>query len=500
LNTTRGNQVQINTFDLTFNGTILPDHDPKQVKADFAQMFCIEDPSLLKELFSGETVILRTGLERKTAGSYYRKLQELGSEATLVSSGKQHAKPGDVILKLILEPPGPPRITREVTRNYGMDREILIRREGEIDKSWPVSSSKIKSMRHKSPTTEVVAQETVAAPVAPVETYASQAQNLRSAPSSTVHIARLQKLADREQEAANKKAKQEACSMVILESAELELDRLQQQRQQTVSSAQEEVSRLKNLEAEVNHITTQKMENIEEMAETASTQANEEVSRLRQLALDKSQENEGEIAKLQELEQEARERSEATIAKLETQKNESTSRALLEINQLEETRQDNRRKAEDDIARLEQQLKDIRHQLTMDMEELDQQESDIELMKDHSSRQLDQEIALALDTEQAEIAPLREAGKAATQRTEEQLARLQELQLQAMDKKNVELAKLTSMELDVRQECKDSLAKLQEGTKTTQSRAEQQLQRLKKMEQEIRDKENEELLKIRSGQ
>jgi hypothetical protein len=489
--------VQINTFDLTFNGTILPDHDPKQVKADFAQMFCIEDPSLLKELFSGETVILRTGLERKTAGAYYRKLQELGSEAALVSSGKQRAKPGEVILKLMLEPPGPPRITREVTRNYGMDREILIRREGEIDKSWPVSSSKIKSLRHKSTTTEFVAQETGAEPVA---TVAPQAQNLRSAPSSKLHIARLQKLVDREQEAANEKAKQEACSMVILESAELELERLQKKRQQTVSSAQDEVSRLKRLEAEVKHITGQKMKNFEEMAETASTQAKEEIIRLRQLALEKSQENDSEIAKLQGLEQEARERSEATIAKLENQKNESTSRALQEINQLEETRQESRRKAEDDIAQLEQQLKDIRHQLTMDMEELDQQESDIELMKDHSSRQLDQEIALALDTEQAEIAPLREAGKAATQRTEEQLARLQELQLQAMDKKNVELAKLTSMELDVRQECKDSLAKLQEGTKTTQSRAEQQLQRLKKMEQEIRDKENEELLKIRSGQ
>ena len=491
--------MQINTFDLTFNGTILPDHDPKQVKADFARMFCIEDPSLLKELFSGETVILRTGLERKTAGAYYRKLQELGSEAALVSSGKQRAKPGEVILKLILEPPGPPRITREATRNYGMDREILIRREGEIDKSWPVSSNKIKSMRHKSPTTEFVEQKTVAEPAAAAEPAAPQAQNVMSEPSSKLHLARLQKLVDREQEAANEKAKQEACSMVILETAELELERLQQQRQQVVSSAQDEVSRLTRLEAEVRHITAQKMKNFEEMAEIASTQAKEEVIRLRQLALEKSQEKDSEVARLAGLEQEARERSEASVAKLESQKKESNSRALQEINQLEETRQDSRRKAEDDIAQLEQQLKDIRHQLIMDMEELDQQESDIELMRDHSSRQLDQEIALALDTEQAEIGPLREAGKAATQHTEEQLALLQEQQLQAVEKKNVELAKLTSMELDVRQECKDSLAKLQEGKTTTQSQTEQQLQRLKKMEREIKNKEHEELLKIKSG-
>ena len=488
--------MQINTFDLTFNGTILPDHDPKQVKADFARMFCIEDPSLLKELFSGETVILRTGLERKTAGAYYRKLQELGSEATLVSAGKQRAKPGEAILKLILEPPGPPRITREVIRNYGMDREILIRREGEIDKSWPVSSSKIKSMHHQGPTTDCAEQKTIAEPVEPA---VPQAQKLMSAPTSKTHVAKLEKVADREQEAANEKAKQEACSMVILETAELELERLQQQRQQVVSSAQDEVSRLTRLEAEVRHITAQKMKNFEEMAEIASTQAKEEVIRLRQLALEKSQEKDSEVARLAGLEQEARERSEASVAKLESQKKESNSRALQEINQLEETRQDSRRKAEDDIAQLEQQLKDIRHQLIMDMEELDQQESDIELMRDHSSRQLDQEIALALDTEQAEIGPLREAGKAATQRTEEQLALLQEQQLQAVEKKNVELAKLTSMELDVRQECKDSLAKLQEGKTTTQSQTEQQLQRLKKMEREIKNKEHEELLKIKSG-
>lgn len=491
MNTRRGNGVPNNTFDLTFNGKILPDHDPEQVKAGFAKMFCIEDPSLLQELFSGETVILREGLERKTASAYYRKLQDLGSAAKLIQSEKQRAGPGEIILRLILEPPGPPRITREVTRNYGMDREILIRREGEVDKSWPVSSSRIKPGRHKSKTQEVAPQESKDEPAAP------PTQTLKPAPQSEVHVARLEKQIDREQEAANEKATQEACSMVILETAELELGRLQQQRQQATTCAQEEVSRLQRLEIEVNHITAEKMKNIEEMAETATSQANNEVRRLRQIALQTSQEIEGEITKLQELEQEVRERSEKTVSKLKKQKKETTSRALEEIEQLEETREDTRCKAEDDIEQLEQQLRNIRHQLKMDMKELDQQQSDIQLMKDHSSKQLDQEIDLALDAEQAEIARLREAGKTITRRTEEQLKRLEEQQLQAIKKKNAELKKLTSMELDIRQECKDSLDKLREETRATQTRAKQELQRLKTMEREIKIKENEELQRIK---
>ena len=138
------------TFDLTFKGTVLPEHDPRHVKARFAQLFCIEDLSVVEELFSGETIILRSDLDRKSAAEYFRKITQLGGEAELIESAEQHAAPGQLTVKLEQDTASTPRIIREKTSGYGMDREILIRRKGEVDQSWPVSSSRIDRQRQDS--------------------------------------------------------------------------------------------------------------------------------------------------------------------------------------------------------------------------------------------------------------------------------------------------------------------------------------------------------------
>ena len=69
------------TFDLTFNGAVLPDYDPEQVKRDFALLFQIEDAALMEEIFSGETLVLRQNLDRKSAADYFRKIAQLGGQA-----------------------------------------------------------------------------------------------------------------------------------------------------------------------------------------------------------------------------------------------------------------------------------------------------------------------------------------------------------------------------------------------------------------------------------
>ena len=75
-------------FDLTFKGTILPDHDPEAVKNGFAELFTIKDPFMLEQLFSGETFVVRSNLDRKSAADYFRKVVELGGQAELVASNK----------------------------------------------------------------------------------------------------------------------------------------------------------------------------------------------------------------------------------------------------------------------------------------------------------------------------------------------------------------------------------------------------------------------------
>lgn len=71
-------------FNLRFWGEILPGRDPAQVKARFAKLFGIEDPVRLERFFSGDDVILRRNLDRKTAAEYFAKLRKLGVEAELV--------------------------------------------------------------------------------------------------------------------------------------------------------------------------------------------------------------------------------------------------------------------------------------------------------------------------------------------------------------------------------------------------------------------------------
>jgi len=120
---------RMKTFDLTFKGTVLPEYDSRQVKARFAQLFCIKDLAVIEELFSGETVILRSDLDRKSAADYFRKITQIGGEAELVESTESHAAPGQLTVKLEQDTASTPRIIRETTPGYGMDREIMIRRK-----------------------------------------------------------------------------------------------------------------------------------------------------------------------------------------------------------------------------------------------------------------------------------------------------------------------------------------------------------------------------------
>ena len=81
----------MNRFNLSFKGEIQPGYEPGQVKARFGKMFGIDDPVRLERFFTGDTIILRRNLDRKTAAEYYSKLRKLGLEARLIKVTAEEA-------------------------------------------------------------------------------------------------------------------------------------------------------------------------------------------------------------------------------------------------------------------------------------------------------------------------------------------------------------------------------------------------------------------------
>jgi hypothetical protein len=74
----------VKRFNLTFRGEIHPEFDIEQVKSAFAGLFQLSDLALVEEIFSGEAVLLRSDMDRKTAAEYYLQLSKAGAVAQIV--------------------------------------------------------------------------------------------------------------------------------------------------------------------------------------------------------------------------------------------------------------------------------------------------------------------------------------------------------------------------------------------------------------------------------
>jgi len=132
----------VKRFDVTFKGEVLPQHTPEQVKAGFVELFRIQDPAMLEEIFSGKTVVLRSNLDRKTAAEYFVKVNKLGAVVELVPSTARPREPASGSEHIHVSSPFEPHIVLPVAQNDSIHGDILIRKPGQIDKSWPVSAAR----------------------------------------------------------------------------------------------------------------------------------------------------------------------------------------------------------------------------------------------------------------------------------------------------------------------------------------------------------------------
>ena len=77
-------------FNLTFRGEILPQFNTQQVKARFAELFALSDHLMIDEIFSGDNVILRSNLDRKTAAEFFMHISDAGGVVQVVGALTEH--------------------------------------------------------------------------------------------------------------------------------------------------------------------------------------------------------------------------------------------------------------------------------------------------------------------------------------------------------------------------------------------------------------------------
>ena len=97
-NTETGLSAESDYFDLVYNGDIVPDNDPEEVKARVAASFNL-DTAAADQLFSGEPIRLKRGVDQFTAQRILKRLMDAGAAAKIV----RVAKP-EIIQKYPLAP------------------------------------------------------------------------------------------------------------------------------------------------------------------------------------------------------------------------------------------------------------------------------------------------------------------------------------------------------------------------------------------------------------
>ena len=72
-------------FNLSFQGEILPGHDPVIARRNFARLFAISDRHRIEQFFSGKPVVLRRNLDSQLAASWQMRMRSLGLQADLTA-------------------------------------------------------------------------------------------------------------------------------------------------------------------------------------------------------------------------------------------------------------------------------------------------------------------------------------------------------------------------------------------------------------------------------
>lgn len=407
-------------FDLTFKGTVLPDHDPQTVKQAFAELFTIKDPFVLDQMFSGDTFVVRSNLDRKTAADYFRKVVELGGQAELVASG-------------VVDEGGVENGNGHAGENaatghaIGGSRngEILVQRGDHIDQSWPVrSAARNGKLAKENESPEALER------AAEKERLRSELTELRLARDSAEaaaadNLARLQQ----EQLAAQKKFDEE-------------LNRVRVMREQATEKGK---SRLLELEQKLEDTRQQYSEQIAQL-EQEQGEKNEAVEKALEELLQSTGEAEKELASQAE--------------KLESDRQEISARAEEAVAKLEQLIAETRRQAEADLAEIEELLQANREAREIQQETTDAQREELLHQSAEDSDLLKAQLEECHADRDKLLASLANEREDSEQKTHESVAQLEEMEVEVELRWSGELDQLLHQVRQTQRKLEDELEAL----------------------------------------
>ncbi len=476
----------MNRFNLTFSGEILPGRKVEQVKLRFGKMFAIDDPVRLDRFFSGQTIILRRNLDRKTAAEHFQKLRQLGMEVELVKATTEEAAaliaaaPPPLPKTDVVEKVAEKAASRQGAR--GMDQEIMQRRPGQIDQSWAVSSSATRRLSRAE-------RDQAAAEASRQESERIEQERLQAQEAA-------REKAERE---ADEEAERKAAEEAAKRQAE-EAEREQARRDEAARKAAEEAVRQRAELAEKKRREEEEAARQQALREEAARKAAEESVRKAEEQRKKAQEK----ARLQAQRAEQAARKNALKEEARRKAAEEAARRKAEVQRKKKLREETRRKAAEEQARRKAELAEKKRiaaqkaaqeaaRIKAEIAEKKRQEAQVAARKqallDEAKREAAEEVA-------RQQALLREAKRKAAEET----AREQALLKEAKRKAAKEAAREQALLKEAKRKAAAEVARLQAEQEEVAREAAEKVARLRAEQEEVARKAAVEVATIHAEQ
>ncbi|MEH6586017.1 MAG: hypothetical protein V7720_05630 [Halioglobus sp.] len=284
-------------FDLTFKGDILPDHEPQQVREGFADLFRIRDPLVLEELFSGDAFVLRSNLDRKSAADYFRKVCDIGGLAELVATKATAANSGSMQEVFT-------RIQEDDPAAFQAGRPA---RRGEIINAPPLP-------QNASPSAVSTPDSTPTGP-SPDEVLARL--EILKQEAETSHGSKIDQLHQMQDE--------------VKRDTSVALENIRADREEALLTAQDEFTRLQNLEADSRGQLDISLSVLDEQETEKQLKLKREITRCDQVAQVKHKEIQGMSMQLELDRESCHQQAKEAISKLEAQIAATQAQAQLDL-------------------------------------------------------------------------------------------------------------------------------------------------------------------------
>ena len=472
------------TFDLTFNGALLPGHDPQQVKRDFALLFSIDDPAVVEEVFSGETLILRHNLDRKTAADYFRKIAQLGSQATLVNSTGGSADPVDKLGKLELVVGAPPRVIRGPGPSQEVDSDNPFRQTGEIHQSWPISTARTHRQREEraGPKTlqKIADNRTETAPISEVIPSFDHAIPFEAPPTIMQ--------AEDSWSAASPDTATEGSAQknLFLTESRQAISRLRALAAKTKSNLQVKSTALQRRREVIDATANERLAEVEQLSETTRQRSEQATTELYKLEGKELQTGKALTTATKQREKLTQEQANHEVAQLNAQRKQAAEEDATVLAQLKQSLEETRLAAANELGRLRKLLQDYQREAKIDIGALENQLSNVKAKAHCEMTTLELCRDQALHELEQKIQKLQQRCASAKQHAAKNFAQLKQQQQEKQDREDEELRRLHTLKLEIAHQQEREVAEVEHANARLRTRTQKALKKMHSMELETK--------------